>query len=206
MSKRKILFATTNHTKVDRVINLVGDLDIEWVTLDDLPEKIDEPVEVGDSAVGIAKNKALYYFEKIGKQMPVLAQDDTIDFLGNVSVEDDPKSAIKEPVIKAFSVFNNTNAIKYYSMLADKYGGEIEFAYKYGHGFANSNEVTATSSALYAKLVKDPKGVERVGKYPLDALTKLKVGDDYIYSVDVSKEDHLKADSDFKRALLELLA
>ncbi|KKT45364.1 MAG: hypothetical protein UW36_C0007G0045 [candidate division WWE3 bacterium GW2011_GWA2_44_16] len=60
--------------------------------------------------------------------MPVLAQDDTMDFLGNVAAEDDPKTAIKEPVIKAFGQYTIPNAIAYYTKLAEKYGGETEFA------------------------------------------------------------------------------
>jgi len=58
---------------------------------------------------------------------------------------------------------------------------------------------------MYAKVVKDPKGAENVGKYPLEALKKLKVGDDYFYSVDVTDEERLIAEHDIKRALIVLL-
>lgn len=204
--KRKILFATTNENKIKRVQRLIRDLEIELLTLSDISDQIEEPIEFGENAVEIAKNKAIYYWEKIGKVMPVLTQDDTMDFLGNVSPEDDPKTAIKEPVVKAFGEYTIPNAIAYYSKLAEKYGGEIDFAFRYGHGFADEHGARDASSSLYAKLVKDPKGADNVGKYPLRALTKLKIGDKYIYSEDATDEEKVEADSDIKRALNELLS
>jgi len=137
--------------------------------------------------------------------MPVLAQDDTLDFLGNVEPQDDPSISIKGPVIKIYGEFSIKNAIDYYSKLAEKYGGEIDFAFIYGHALANENGVKGVGSSLFAKLVKDAKGVENVGNYPLKALTKLRIGDAFIYSDDATSEQKVFADSDIKRALLELL-
>ena len=153
----------------------------------------------------IAKNKAIYYWEATGRKMPVLTQDDTMDFLGNVSPKDDPKTAIKEPVVKAFGEYSIPNAIAYYSKLAERYGGKIDFAFRYGHGFVSEDGAKGASSSLYAELVKDPKGIDKVGKYPLRALTKLKIGSNYIYSEDATVEEKVVADSDIKRALIELL-
>ena len=188
-----------------RIQKLISDLDIELLTLSDIPEKIDEPSEFGENAVEIAKNKAIYYWEATGRKMPALTQDDTMDFLGNVSPEDDPKTAIKEPVVKALGEYSIPNAIAYYSKLAERYGGNIDFAFRYGHGFVSEAGAKGVSSSLYAKLVKDPRGIDKVGKYPLRALTKLKIGNNYVYSEDATDEEKVAADSDIKRALVELL-
>lgn len=203
--KRNILFATTNKNKISLISKLISDLDIELLTLSDMLEEIDEPEEFGKDAVEIAKNKATYYWEAINKRMPVLAQDDTLDFLGNVSPEDDPKTAIKEPVVKAFGEYTIHNAIAHYSKLAEKYGGEIDLAFRYGHSLINEDGAKGVSSSLYAKLVKEPKGIDTVGNYPLRALIKLKIGDSYIYSEDVTDDERIAAYSDTKRALVELL-
>jgi hypothetical protein len=205
MKIKELLLATTNDNKITRVKNLLKGMDIRILTLKDLDYSIEEPDEYGSDALEIAKNKASYYWDKTKGQYPVLTQDDTMDFLGNVSPEDDPSTSIKAPVVRVYGEFNTQNAISYYSKLAEKYGGEVDFAFRYGHGYADSDGVKGATSSLYAKLVKDPKGVEQVGKYPLRALTKIKVGDNYIYTADATDEEKIEADSDIKRALLELL-
>ena len=70
MTKRKILFATTNQNKIARVQKLIKDLDIELLTLNDFDKPVEEPQEFGIDVLEIAKNKASYYWEKTGKTMP----------------------------------------------------------------------------------------------------------------------------------------
>jgi hypothetical protein len=205
MNIRKILFATTNENKINRIKKLIDDPNIELITLNDLDFTIEEPEELGADVLEIAKNKANYYWEKIEGKYPVLAQDDGMDFLGNVAPEEDPGASIKAPVVREYGEFNVANAIAYYSKLADKYGGEIDFVFRYGHGYVDGNGLKGASSKLEAKLSKDPKGIEQVGKYPLRALTKFKIGDIYVYSIDASEEEKVQADNDLRRALLELL-
>lgn len=205
MNIRKILFATTNENKIKRIKKLIDDSNIELLTLNDLDIVIEEPEELGVNVLEIAKNKANYYWEKTEGKYPVLTQDDGMDFLGNVPPEEDPGASIKKPVVREYGEFNVNNAIAYYSKLADKYGGEIDFVFRYGHGFIDENGLKGASSKLEAKLSKEPKGIDQVGKYPLRALTKLKIGDVYMYSVDASDEEKAQADNDLKRALLELL-
>ena len=83
--------------------------------------------------------------------------------------------------------------------------GEVNsFVFRYGHALADENGVKSVGSKLSAKLVAKPKGADKVGKYPLRALTQLNVDGVYTYSVDASEEQKVKADSDLKRALHEL--
>jgi hypothetical protein len=206
MKLKVLLLATTNDNKITRIKKLLKDVDINILTLNDLSFSIEEPEEFGKDAMEIAMNKAKYYWEKTQHQYPVLTQDDTMDFLGNVIPEDDPSTSIKSPVVKAYGEFNTENAITYYSKLSEKYGGAVDFAFRYGHGYADTEVVKGTTSSLYAKLVKEPKGIDQVGKYPLRALTKIKVGETFVYSADATEEEKVLADYDIKRALLELLS
>ncbi|KKT83451.1 MAG: hypothetical protein UW82_C0039G0001, partial [candidate division WWE3 bacterium GW2011_GWC2_44_9] len=49
-------------------------------------------------------------------------------------------------------------------------------------------------------------GKDKVGNYPLRALTKLKIGNKYVYSEDTTDEEKIAADADIKRALIALLS
>ena len=205
MNTKKILFATTNTNKVQRIKNLISDTGINLLTLKDLDFEIEEPIETGKSVVEIAKNTAIYYYKKIDGLYGVLAQDDGMDFFGNVESNEDPGSCIKASVVDRYGVFNIENAIKYYSNLAKKYGGEIDFAFRYGHAYIDKMGVKTDSSILFAKLVDTPYKIEQVGKYPLRALTKIKIGDNYKYSADMTLQEGIYSDNDLKRALKQVL-
>jgi len=201
----RILFSTTNTNKIERIERLLDEFDLEILTLPDIGVDIAEPDEVGGNVEEVAKNKALYYYNVLENQYPILTQDDSLDFLGNVEEEENPGLSIKGPVVKKYGEFSTDTAIKYYSELAKKYGGEIPFSFKYGHAYIDNNGIKHDKSFLHAKLVAEPKGIEKVGKYPLRALTQLKLNNQYVYSCDVSEKDRVKADSDLKRALVNVL-
>ena len=107
----KILFASTNSNKFDRIKKFMNRDDIEWLSLTDLKLEIPEPEETGESGVENAEIKAKYYFEHLDEKIPVLTQDDTIDLSG-VRGEENPGASIKEPVIKKYGEFNENNAYK----------------------------------------------------------------------------------------------
>ena len=76
MAKR-IVIATGNQGKVREMINAFQDLDVELVSLKELPEKYPEPVEDGDSFRANSLLKARYYCQKTG--MACLADDSGLE-------------------------------------------------------------------------------------------------------------------------------
>ena len=76
MAKR-IVIATGNKGKVREMINVFRDLDVELISLKDLPEKYPEPVEDGDSFQANSLLKAKYYCAKTG--LACLADDSGLE-------------------------------------------------------------------------------------------------------------------------------
>ena len=62
----KILIATTNEGKFREIKSFLGDLPIEFVSLEDLKNKYKEPIEDQPTLEGNAILKAKYYAEKTG--------------------------------------------------------------------------------------------------------------------------------------------
>lgn len=76
MAKR-IVIATGNQGKVREMINAFKDLDVELISLKELPAKYPEPVEDGDSFQANSLLKAKYYCEKTG--LACLADDSGLE-------------------------------------------------------------------------------------------------------------------------------
>lgn len=66
IEKRKVLIATTNKGKFTEMIKFLEDLPFEFLSLEDLKEKIDEPEETESTIEGNALLKAKYYAQKTG--------------------------------------------------------------------------------------------------------------------------------------------
>ena len=79
--QRRLLIATTNPAKLAEYRLLLGGLELEVVSLNDLGI-VDAPAETGDTFAENAQIKARYYFERAG--IPTLADDGglEIDALG----------------------------------------------------------------------------------------------------------------------------
>lgn len=208
---KKILVATTNHNKVGRIKNLLSEFSVEIVSLDDLHVTAPEPDETGLNCVSIAAQKALAYLDYVDEDTIVLAQDDTIKFDG-VDETDNPGTAIKEPVKVQYGSFTDSNAIKFYTDLAKKYGGSVPMTFLYGHAVAykenddrNLIQVQAGESSLHAKLVDTAHKQESVPGYFLAAIMKINIGGAWKYYTDLSETETIKSDSDLKDSILALL-
>jgi len=73
----QILIATSNPHKIDEIRAVIGDAPVELLTLDALPNPIDEPVEDQDTFEGNAALKACYYAKASG--MLCLADDSGLE-------------------------------------------------------------------------------------------------------------------------------
>lgn len=72
-----IVIATGNQGKAREMINAFKNLDVELISLKELPEKYPEPVEDGDSFQANSLIKAKYYCEKTG--LACLADDSGLE-------------------------------------------------------------------------------------------------------------------------------
>ena len=199
----KIIFATTNNNKINRLKNLLENTDIEILSLNNLPYKIKEPNEKGKTPSDIALNKALYYYEHLRDKIPVLTQDDTIQ-LYDINEFNQPMLSIKEPVIEKYGDFNDEFALKYYTKLASKYGGIIEMDFNYGFALVSENLQQTESAQLRCQLVNTISSIIQPG-YFLSSIIKVHIHDKLIYYSELTNQEQRYADRDLARAVKALL-
>jgi len=199
----EILFASSNTAKIERIKKLIHYKNMRVLSLSDLEIKLAEPEETGKDAVENSKIKAAYYYKKTGKKYPVLAQDDTMNLFG-IDPTEDPGVSIKQPVLKEFGDFNDTNAYKYYGNLAAKYGGKIELQFNYGHALAFAEKVIALPSKLKGILVAEVSK-QRTPGYFLADMVKVKINGEWRYYNSLSDCEILLRDSDLAQSINSLL-
>jgi hypothetical protein len=201
---KKILFATTNKNKVKRMKNFLGKIPYEIISLTDINQEIKEPPELGVDGVEIAKLKAYYYFSVLNEKIPVVTQDDTLN-LYDIPESEIVRNSIKKPVVDAFGDFNDKSALRFYTQIANKYGGEVKMSFEYGHGFCDGNVLKASPSTLQGKLVSVPSKIFEPG-YFLTAIVKVGVGDEWKYISELSNEEYAIADKDLKKSVKYLFS
>lgn len=209
---KKLVVATTNYNKVQRLKLLLNDLDYEIVALNDIVQTIPEPEENADTPGDIAMEKASYYIKYLPDDTLVLTQDDTIQFEG-VEVADNPGVHIKGPVIRKYGEFTDEYGAEYYKNLATKYGGSIPMTFKYGHAVAvkesNSErkitKIVSAESELKVKLVNEINKLEKSRGYFLAALMEAKVNDKWVKYNELDENTLVELDNDLYNSIKSLL-
>jgi len=201
---KKVLFATTNSNKISRLKNFLKDEEVEILSLSDLDYQINEPEEIGNTPVEIAVNKAKHYWDNLKLKMPVIAQDDTIEFF-DVPELSTPRLSIKKPVTEKYSEFNDDNAIKFYTELAKKYGGKISMRFNYGFGLCDVNTTVGKDATLSCVLVNEVSKTVNPG-YFLTAIIKLIVDNEDVFYSEMTSEQQAIADNDLANAVKFLLS
>lgn len=208
---KKILFASTNKNKITRIQTLLSDLPIELISLNDLALNVPEIEETANTCVGVATQKNLGYLEYAPYNMPIITQDDTIVFSG-IDDKDNPGVEIKKPVVTAFGEFNDSNALKYYTALATKYGGHINMDFHYGHSVGvkdktnrKSYKIFSAESVLKSRLVSEARKPETVPGYFLSAIMQIDVGGTWTYHTELNEDQKTAADKDLKESIMGLL-
>lgn len=209
---QKIVVATTNQNKVERIKRLLKDTKYEVVSLKEInAENIEEPKETANTPVKIAIEKAMHYVEYLHTGTIVLTQDDTLKLEG-VKEEDDPKLSIKEPVRRKYGKFTDELAAKYYTELATKYGGAIPISFNYGHAIAIKNEqdrniikVIGSSSKVQARLTDKINKLEAVPGYFLSAVIEVNINDKWIPYNELNEKELIEIDQDLFCSITNLL-
>lgn len=208
----KLLVATTNNNKVERIKRLLSEYDYDIYSLKDLGyENIPEPEETKETPIEIALEKALYYASKIDEEILILCQDDTLVMEG-VKEEDSPGMHIKGPVYEKYGEFNDQLACEHYTGLADKYGGSIMLTFNYGHALAikykderDMIKSLAASSKMNLKLVNKVTDLDKVPGYFLSAITEANVNGSWIPYTKLTEEETLEMEKDVKNSLVKML-
>lgn len=201
---RKILFATTNHNKISRLKNFLGNNnEFEILSFADLNYVIPEPDEFGTGPVQIAENKAKYYWEHLRVKYPVLTQDDTIEFIKNPELAQSLLS-IKDPVIEKYGKFTDLLAIEYYLSIAKKYGGKVEMRFNYGFALYSDGLLRGAKANIACALVDEVSEIVPPG-YFLTAITKAYVGGKDIYFSEMTVAEKADVDCDLAKAVNSLL-
>ena len=203
MKYNTILFATTNSAKVTRIANFLQKPELKILSLSDFDYSIVEPEENQDSPVKIAENKAKFYWKQLKDKYPVLTQDDTIQF-DDVEKEDEPGLNIKEPIVRKYGKFSDQFAIKFYTNLAYKYGGQINMSFNYGHALYNGKELRSRSSKLTCRLV-NTVSKQLIENYFLASIIKVQIDGEWKYYSELSDQELVKIDEPLSNSVKTLL-
>jgi len=204
MKYKKILFATTNSAKVIRLKKFLQDPQLEIIALSDLEYTIPEPKEEGSTPLKVAEEKARYYWKNLKKEKYiVLSQDDTIKFIG-VEKKDEPGISIKDPVKEKYGKFSDELAIKHYTNLAKKYGGEIEMYFNYGHALYDGKILKSKASRLKCRLVDEVSSVT-VDNYFLSSIIKVLVNGEWKFYSEFDDEELVRVDRPLGDSVQSLL-
>ncbi len=210
--KEKLVIATTNKNKVERIKKILNHTNFDIISFSDMvTENINEPEEHSNTGIDNALEKAIYYVNYLPENTLVLAQDDTIELVG-VDESDEPKGHIKAPVIKKYGEFTDELAAKYYSDLATKYGGTIPMVFRYGHALAVATKedrlrkkVVSAESKLEVRLVNKVYKLDKCPGYFLAALMEAKVNNKWVPYNDLDDEQLVKLDIDLQNSIVSLL-
>ena len=182
----KLLFATSNISKVNRFKSKLEKHGIELISLKDIDLDIDIN-ENGNTAIENALIKARAYYKETN--LPTIAMDDTLYF-DNIPDDKQPGMYVRRVNGKRL---NDEEMISYYSNLAKEYG-RITARWIYGMALINNGkEYTYTWSKDDFYIVDKPTNKVDIG-YPLNSISVNKKLNKYF--TDMSEEDKLLIEED----------
>ncbi|MBQ6282329.1 MAG: hypothetical protein IJK66_02185 [Bacilli bacterium] len=182
----KLLFATSNISKVNRFKSKLLKHNIELISLRDINIDLDIE-ENGNNALENALIKARAYYKETN--MPTIAMDDTLYF-DNIPAEKQPGTNVRRVNNKRLS---DEEMITYYSNLAKEYG-KITARWIYGMALINNGkEYTYTWNKEDFYIVDNPTNKMDIG-YPLNSISINKKLNKYF--TDISEEDKLLIEED----------
>ncbi len=209
---KKIVIATTNKNKIERIKNLLRNEDYEILSLFDvIDNSIKEPSEIFETGLDNSIIKSTYYVDYVPEGVIVLSQDDTIELIG-ISKEDDPQGHIKEPVVKKYGEFTDLNAVNYYKDLANKYGGSILMNFRYGHSVAikksgnkTYKKVLGKTSVLKSRLVNEIYKLDKRPGYFLASLMEVEINGKWVKYNDLDDSELVLLDADLYDSIITML-
>ena len=181
----KLLFATTNKSKIDRFKDKLKKYNIELLSLDSF-EKLDVE-ENGKTAIENALIKARAYYKKYN--IPTIAMDDTLYF-DNIDSSLQPGLYVRRVNKK---VLNDEEMIDYYSNLAKKYG-KITARWIYGIALIRNNKEYTYSFSKEDFYIVDKRSDKLHIGYPLDSISINKKLNKYFTDITEEEKELIKED------------
>jgi len=193
----KILYGTTNDSKINHMKEMIKELGIEIIGLKEAGETSIKIIEDGKTPLENAEKKARGYFKEF--KIPVFACDTGL-YLKGLKSEDQPGVNVRRVDGKELS---DDEMIEHYSKIARKNGGEIvgwyenaihlildektEFSYQ---GIEISSEEFIISEKPYK---------ERLSGFPIDSLSIEIQSGKYYLEIDNKSENKDQMEDGFKR-------
>lgn len=180
---KKLLFATSNQSKINRFKKGLLENGIELLSLKDLSLNIDIE-ENGKTAIENALIKARAYYNET--HMSVMGMDDNL-YLEGVSEDKQPGLFVRRVDGKTLT---DEEMIKHYTNLVKQYGVNGKLNCKWVYGLAVINEKGEESTYTWSKgnfyMVDEPSNIINPG-YPLNSISKYKNLDKYF--TEITEED-----------------
>lgn len=176
----KVLFATTNPSKVKRFQEQLRKRNIELITLKDLNIKLNVN-ENGKNALENAYIKAKAYYEET--KIPTIGMDDNL-FIKELPEEKQPGTHVRRINGKEL---NDEEMLEYYTNLVKEYGEKLTCKWVYGMVFYNDKgfkEYTWSRNDFY---LVDKVSKKKDEGYPLNSITIIPKYNKYL--VDLTKEE-----------------
>ncbi len=189
---KKLLFATSNQSKLNRFKQGLLENDIELLSLKDLNINIDVN-ENGKTAIENALIKARAYYNET--HMPVMGMDDTL-YLEGVPEDKQPGLYVRRVNGKTLT---DEEMIKHYTGLVKQYGTNGKLDCKWVYGLAVINQKGEESTYTWSKenfyMVEKPS--DKINKgYPLNSISKYKNLDKYFTEITEEDKELIKVNED----------
>lgn len=160
----KVLFASTNPSKVARFQKELESAGIDVITIRDLEETLDIE-EIGKDALENAVIKAKAYYELTG--LPTIGMDDTL-FIEGIPAEKQPGCFVRR--VNGVEL-SDEEMLNYYVNLVREYGGRLLAKWVYGMAiWTEKGEFTYTWSNEGFYLTDTPSEKRNI-RYPLDSIS-----------------------------------
>lgn len=176
----KVLFATTNPSKVLKYEKILEENGIELVTIKDLGYELDIEENGKDSIENaFIKAKAYYDAEKI----PTIGMDDSL-FIEELPEEKQPGTYVRRVNGKEL---DDDEMIEYYTNLAKEYGGKLTSKWIYGMVICTDSGCYKHSWSKENFYLIDKPCENRNPRYPLNSISiDIKTNK---YFVDLNEKD-----------------
>jgi Ham1 family len=117
----RLIFATTNQSKVNRLKQMLSNSEIDIVTLNEFKHlNLIEPEEYGNSESENATIKAKFYKSQLGPESIILSQDDGV-YTPDLPLYLQAGKDIKATIAANMGEFNRVNTIAYWQYIANIY-------------------------------------------------------------------------------------
>ena len=185
----KVLFATTNPSKIKRYAEKLKEKNIEVLTIKDIGINL-KPEETGKNAIENAYIKAKAYYDA--------TKITTIGMDNNLFIEELPEGKQPGTYVRRINgkELDDEEMIEYYSNLVKENGGKLTARWVYGMVIYNGKETKEYTWSKGDFYFIDKPSEKRNPGYPLDSISIMPECNKYF--VDLTEEDKDKNKENYR--------